>query len=400
MQQKNDLLGNIFFTEYDEKITGSSMRDPLGLEPIWSYYGRRVIKHLTTVSADIRGFREVLLCLSVCENVMNRQGGGDFREMILIFEQLFIYSAIKNGLNDGIIGADNGNSRYRVGNGNPVVSGTDTILVREISLGYYGRYKTPLLTMKIIDKYSHVRNDIDVESLYGSERYNSIADAFEAFLNFKQEERSFKKYKASDRLFEAVCENWRAEEEKFWLESLQISGGNSDAMMEECYCACASQDRVEDMFRGLPQHDEVSDILKLEPFLVCVESVFYRVLSSKNISAVALDEDTLKEHRARFDEFKNVSEPTGVASEIVKKRMKTLKSCSPDSPQYVENVIKFHRDVSNQKHSSVWLEDEPDGAVQVFVQPDISDIDINKWGRNYYMSSLLGIRKGIEGLRQ
>ena len=49
MLQEKEEFGRIVFTEKDEDITGTSMRDPLGLQPIWSYYGRKVIKHLTTV---------------------------------------------------------------------------------------------------------------------------------------------------------------------------------------------------------------------------------------------------------------------------------------------------------------------------------------------------------------
>ncbi|MCR5208992.1 MAG: hypothetical protein K6C99_02130 [Lachnospiraceae bacterium] len=55
---------DIFFTKYDEDIVGDSKRDPLGLQPIWSYFGSRVIKNITMVSDDFHGFREVLLCLA------------------------------------------------------------------------------------------------------------------------------------------------------------------------------------------------------------------------------------------------------------------------------------------------------------------------------------------------
>ena len=47
------ILNKIFFTEKDNNISGASQRDPLGLQPIWSFYGRRVINHLTTISTNI-----------------------------------------------------------------------------------------------------------------------------------------------------------------------------------------------------------------------------------------------------------------------------------------------------------------------------------------------------------
>ena len=107
-------FGEILFTAYDETITGTSQRDPLGLQIIWAYYGRQMIKHLTTISDDIRGFREVVLCLSICNDCYKTQSSKQrfsLKELILLFEQLFIYSTIKHDASAGILGADNGRLR-------------------------------------------------------------------------------------------------------------------------------------------------------------------------------------------------------------------------------------------------------------------------------------------------
>lgn len=65
-------LNNVVFTQKDEEISGTALRDPLGLQPIWSYYGRKLVNHLTTISTSIYGFREVLLCLSICNAVREK----------------------------------------------------------------------------------------------------------------------------------------------------------------------------------------------------------------------------------------------------------------------------------------------------------------------------------------
>ena len=90
----NDILSNVYFTEKDDDISGTSQRDPLGLQPIWSFYGRQVINHLTTISTNIHGFREVLLCLSICNEVNGINQNLTYADLILLFEQLFIYTAI------------------------------------------------------------------------------------------------------------------------------------------------------------------------------------------------------------------------------------------------------------------------------------------------------------------
>lgn len=51
----DNFLNTIFFTAKDEAITGTSKRDPLGFQPIWSYYGRKVVKHLLSIHGKICG---------------------------------------------------------------------------------------------------------------------------------------------------------------------------------------------------------------------------------------------------------------------------------------------------------------------------------------------------------
>ena len=159
------IFNRIYYSEFDKDIVGESRRDPLGFQPIWSYFGSQVIKNITTVSNDIRGFREVLLCLEICSDYQNKHGG-ELKEYILLFEQLFIFTMIYYKHTDGIIGGENGKRKYSE---NYIISSDpkNTILVSEISLGYYGRYKTPLVNMGIIDQSSHIIPfSIDIISLY------------------------------------------------------------------------------------------------------------------------------------------------------------------------------------------------------------------------------------------
>ena len=398
MQLEKAVLGKIFFTEYDKSITGTSMRDPLGLQPIWSYYGRRVISHLTTVSTDIRGFREVLLCISICGDCKSRHKSESFRDLILLFEQLFIYSAIDHGMTEGILGADNGISKYRAAKENPSISSTETILVREISLGYYGRYKTPLNTMKVINSDSSLVRNIEPMSLYGSKRYNVIAESFDEFVQLNKSSRFFKRFKASDELFEAVCGSFRPDEKEFWTGKLQIDGSEKLDLMSACFELVNADRNYRSVFDELQNERAVKDIERLEPFLRCMESVFYQALSSKNVSNIVIDQQDLVKHRDRYRAFSEITDAKDVNSELLHERMKYLKEyCSPYKAEYIQNVIAYHKRVCEQKRSSAWLEVDAEGNVQTFVQPDIL-INIEDWGRDYYMASLYNIKKGIEEL--
>jgi hypothetical protein len=307
-----------------------------------------------------------------------------------------VYSAIEAGMQEGILGADNGIAKFRAANKNPKISSKETILIREISLGYYGRYKTPLNTMGVIDKNSHIISGIDTVSLYGTVLYHEILSAFEAFLSLKKEERTYKQFKASDELLEAVCGKFRSGEKEFWTGKLQIDGENRIDLMNSCY-ALVNQD-YKGVFDNLRCEKEVDDVEKLEPFLRCMESVFYRALSSRNINDIVIDDPTLRKHKKYFKDFITVSDSGEANSALLDKRLSFIKKeCSPEKTEYAKNVIAYHKLVCDQKCSAVWLELDAGGNIQSFVQQDI-EIDIDSWGRDYYLASLFSIKTGIEEL--
>lgn len=391
-------FGEIYFTEYDEKITGTSKRDPLGLQPIWSYYGRRVIKHLTTISDDIRGFREVLLCLSVCSSVKDNHSNMSYKDLILLFEQLFVYSAIINDKKDGILGADNGAVRYSNTKMNTKVSIDNTVLVREISLGYYGRYKTPLTTMGVIDKYSYVCVNVDLKEMYGESTYSKILKEFDKFVSLKLEDRTLRNFSAFDQIFEAVDGTFRPNEVQFWLEKFQVTGKQTIELMTECYNIVDTKQYFREVFDDLLADAEVYDIENLEPFLRCMEYIFYRALRSKNMKDIVIEQDVLDVHISRYRNFLTISDTEDGNSQMLNERMKFIREkCNPEEHDYVQNILGYHKMVCGQKRSAVWMEsDISTGNIQVFIQPDVSDINIYEWGRDYYLSSLDSIKQGIK----
>ena len=392
MSNNIDFINKVFFTQKDNDISGTSQRDPLGLQPIWSYYGRQVINHLTTISTNIHGFREVLLCLSICNELNGLKKDLSYSDLILIFEQLFIYTSISKNTIEGILGADNGNARFMTNNGNPEISHKQTILVREISLGYYGRYKTPLSTMGIIDNRSSLVIDLEqIKKFYGESRYLEVLAAFKSFVISSN--KKFNNFKAKEALYEAVFGKFRKGERNFWLGRLNEINGESKELMKRCYTAANNDSTPEILFTSLQSYKEVSNILKLEPFLRCLEEIFYKAMAAKDISSIKVD--NLKEHKKRFMEFCSITDYND--SQLFNARIKYLKEkCSPSSGNYIENVIKYHKLVCQQKKSSVWIELDPAGRLQPFVNSDDVEIDINKWGRDYYLSSLKSIKAEIE----
>lgn len=88
-----------FLTDLDPNADVKGSRDPLGLQPIWSALGRRVVAHLTTVTTSLRGFSVLLLGLEMAERAAQSSLsiGHEARERerlacFLRFEQLAAYS--------------------------------------------------------------------------------------------------------------------------------------------------------------------------------------------------------------------------------------------------------------------------------------------------------------------
>src|SRR3990170_1598514 len=90
------VLGIPFLTLQDSRGRIKGSRDPLGVQPLWTRLGRRVIHNLTTVTTSLRGFTTLLLGLYFAERALKDQGEGAARmiDFFLKFEQLAAYSRV------------------------------------------------------------------------------------------------------------------------------------------------------------------------------------------------------------------------------------------------------------------------------------------------------------------
>ena len=392
------VLSKVWFTELDTGVSGSSQRDPLGLQSIWAYYGGRVIKHITTVSNDIRGFRETLLCLDICSKYQNEKNDDrySYKELILCFEELFIYSAIKKDRDNntekarGLIGYDNGRSKYESSRRKPIISPKNTVLASQISLGYFGRYKTPLYSMGIINSMNRVNSRfINVPSLYDDIQYQELYKAFKSFMD-KKSVKTFDSFTGVDYMVDAVCGSFREGEKEFWLERLQISGENEDTLMRECYERLSENNEFDQLLFALRDYPEVNDILCVEPYLLCIEDVFYKMLRNRNVSAIEYDAE---KHYSRLEVFKCASKPERAAVDVLSRKYNLLLNLDPHEDTYIYKVYEYHKKVCEYKGSGSWLNIEND-SIQPMVQMNVS-VDLDEWNRSYYLQAFKDIKDSI-----
>ena len=84
-----------FLTELDSRAAVKGSRDPLGIQQIWSRFGRHVIGNLNTVSNSVRDFTSLLLGYYFTEQLSHELGPGTELTTFLKWEQLAAYSRVK-----------------------------------------------------------------------------------------------------------------------------------------------------------------------------------------------------------------------------------------------------------------------------------------------------------------
>lgn len=80
----------MFLTNPDSRAEVRGSRDPLGLVPLWSRFGRHVVGNLTTVTTSVRGFTTTLLGYHFAREVQEQAGSASESalELFLKFEQI------------------------------------------------------------------------------------------------------------------------------------------------------------------------------------------------------------------------------------------------------------------------------------------------------------------------
>jgi hypothetical protein len=91
-----------FLTEIDPRAAIKGSRDPLGLQPVWTRFGRAVVGNLTTVTTSLRGFTTLLVGFYFVDELINsgRQSEEDRAALFMKFEQLVGYSRFAYGALD------------------------------------------------------------------------------------------------------------------------------------------------------------------------------------------------------------------------------------------------------------------------------------------------------------
>ena len=135
------------------KIKGS--RDPLGIQPVWSAFGRHVVTNLTTQSTSIRGFTVLLLGRYFAADLLDRGmvTREDALDIFLRMEQVGAYVRhVAHGVRGEIRGIERVQRFVDERHGNVVISADrqGMILSDQKVYGLWGLYSVPARTSGLI----------------------------------------------------------------------------------------------------------------------------------------------------------------------------------------------------------------------------------------------------------
>jgi hypothetical protein len=152
-----------FLTEIDPRAAVKGSRDPLGLLPVWSRFGRDVVGNLTTVTSSVRGFTTLLLGLYFAERLIEsaKATEDDRVDLFLKFEQLSAYTRFeysKSGEDLGILGYQRVTRRSRETHGEvPISADVDAqILSNQKAYGLWGLYTVAARESGLVERDGHV----------------------------------------------------------------------------------------------------------------------------------------------------------------------------------------------------------------------------------------------------
>lgn len=450
-------------TSVDDDLGSESYIDPIGTLIIWSAFGREIFKsRINSVSNDIRNYTVNLLHHFLVRKLVGDDGvrlsGSlqrhyknkdtlNFKQACLIFlENVFVFSMIQQQENNevdtaGILGIGKARRLWFAENRDPHIIFTHEndgqILVRQLSLGVSGRYKTPLMGIGFFDaNYQYDRPDCqphwtEAEKLINGTRDNPLGKL--ARLAYEQlvDQVSKQNYRAKplfsvidDRLKKAYVRAFSSPStvgvyaREFWLQKTGLADGAAGALLMVIEAAgidgdASPREMLELAGRSPMDASEsakLARIAELEPFLSDCSLLFTLMAGDRthSISAVAKQWRAFGRNEARLPMLaRSVATHAGEAAmrknPEAARRLRHLQMVANagEFTDQVRAMATYHRGVMQSRGQTSWLSIGDDGAIKVqartLARPDIEDRKPGEWYNGYYLPQF---RSFVTGLKE
>ncbi|BDU41087.1 hypothetical protein [Vibrio nigripulchritudo] len=457
------MILNQFFTEYDDTLTQTLNTDPLGMTMIWSRLGQDIFHNrVSSISNDVRNYTLNLIHHYVIKQVVESQaelsrglqtiyGHTDtlaFKQASLIFlENVFVFSILQaeelqqiNVQTQGILGASKARLQMSLGVPTQPLRFTKEqsgqLLVRQLTLGVSGRYKTPLNEMAFFDKEYRYHQPNSVHQWEKTQQFiqdnnelnHLVMDLVQLLQMIIKQDNKVpqttwqdipEKIKLGYAKHFATAAIVGKQSKAFWLSVTELDQNAAGSLYKSINSKrdeiCSAKPFFElaiklqsDQF----EKQKLVDICQVEPLLAECELLFtllmsQRVQSEQEVHQRYLDLDrkvsSIIQLARDLQQYTNIQEKF---SGVARKRYDALlalgqlkdSDTQENMTALVEKLLKYHRAIMNQRGQSPWVERDTQGSYRCNIKLRTSERRPYKtWFHRYYLDQFSQLIRGLEG---
>jgi len=400
-----------FLSLLDDRAKPKGSRDPLGFEVVWSYFGRKVIGNLTTITSSVDNFSVAILGFYWANKLVpaevTEDRGKKVRDWFIRYEQLTGYVRHHGGAKD-IMGITRIKNRIREGEGISFgVEADQQILSDQASYGLWGLYSSASRDTGLIEGEERYPTDIGQEiALTIIEKLGSSAD--ELFRLMQSDDvLNAENLKGYATVF---MQSIRHEQVRVKLLGTLMSGNKRHELQEELWQktqliftnAKSGEEPdhigvfIDALLNQKPSHalsDALSDIKKIERLLVATNDIFHYT-RSKDGTKLA---DILTKFNERPYNYLPASLPIGDFHH--RQQLVSILDAfhQKDFKRVIYEVFNLNKIVMDARGSAPWVELKMN-KISVKVKSEISMLKDMKhlkagWDYDYFIGSFLQIAR-------
>lgn len=418
-----------FLTEQDPRGKVKGSRDPLGFEVVWSTFGRRIIRNLTTITSSLESFATSLLGHYLANEFAEPGAGQDaVCQNFIRFEQIAAYSLLRyeelhEEYTPSILGILRARQRYR--EKTPPTIGADQkwqILSNQRAYGTWGLYTTVLRQTGFLEPGSHA---VSAEGRHVCEKF-----LFSGLSPFSNELRhlvvsggTFAPTRKNEKMALAVAEAILRRDAlvvgAFYLP-IAIGGKSGDAecqqnlygfLCDENIRPLQTREVVDEALKRLDQttalHGYLTDCRNVEKVLSCSQAIFGFLLTRDD----AKIEDVVKDIEKKGYDFsflrdalssQRIQTINSVTGEVeTGRRLDEIQRMlhGGDIVNAVHNLLALNEKVMRFRGGDGWARVEQ-GRLKVkypYENSDLPETDeiSTLWYNSYFLDSLRNLASSL-----
>ncbi len=391
----------------DERSRPKGSRDPLGIEAIWSYMGRKLVGNLTTVTSNLDNFMVGLLCCTHASTSADQLD--QIQTNYLRAEQLAAYLRLAGG-NDNFLGITR--AKINFNNGQLPLGRTEAaqILSNQLSYGLWGLYSTAMHVARLISgserRLTASGRELVAEMIecMGEEQwhsFNAMAQSSQVCLaDVKDLAPAFNRALRDPQLRRSV------------VSALLVKWQHEGALQLELYCWAMEylshfngEISVPAFCEWLYERTEISDELRntiaqiqsLEPLLVLAATLIEWLQGQKGGDRVTL-RNVLQPRLVDLNLSNSWQMVAGLPHRAFLTRLFDAGNAQ-DADALINCVLEQNKVVMQQRGGAAWLEWQGD-TLMVRVANDRASLpdSINthchgRWWNSYFIGSFLQIAR-------